>query len=139
MKKPLILLAFALLLTGCSSHEKDIVGLWRTDSISNYVNGFSFTNNTKDAHWSYFEYKKDGSLFERRKGEYRKSAYKLISADSLVYLDSTGTVTNGYQILELNERSLVLKKAQAPYLSGKNQELYEIRYFSKATPGNKAQ
>ncbi|WP_051664083.1 hypothetical protein [Dyadobacter crusticola] len=137
MKKLLIILAFPFMLTGCASHEEDIVGLWRTDSISNYVNGFSFTNNTKDAHWSYFEYRKDGSLFERRKGEYRKSAYKLISSDSLVYLDSTGKVMNGYQILHLDKKSLVLKKAQAPYLSGKNQELYEIRYFSKAAPDNK--
>ncbi|MCE7061711.1 hypothetical protein [Dyadobacter sp. CY343] len=136
MKKSLTILAFSWILSGCSSHEEAIVGLWRTDSISNYVNGFSFTNDTKDAHWSYFEYRRDGSLFERRKGEYRKSAYKLISKDSLVYLDSTGKVINGYQILNLNERSLVLKKAQAPYLSGKNQELYQIRYFSKASPKN---
>lgn len=120
--------------TGCSSREKDIVGLWRTDSISNYVNGFSFTNNTKDAHWSYFDYRADGTLFERRKGEYRKSRYHFASADSLVYTDSTGKVLTGYKILDLKEKIMVLKMSQKPYLSGKNQELYEIRYFSKAVP-----
>jgi hypothetical protein len=134
LKKLLITLIVTFQLTSCASREEDIVGLWRTDSITNYVNGFSFTNNTKDAHWSYFEYRKDGSLFERRKGEYRKSSYKLIAPDSLVYLDSAGKVINGYKILDLNAKSLVLKKTKAPYMSGKNQELYEIRYFSKAVP-----
>ena len=123
--------------TGCSSRKKDIVGLWRTDSISNYVNGFSFTNNTKDAHWSYFDYRADGTLFERRKGEYRKSRYQLASADSLFYTDSTGKVLSGYKILDLNDNTMVLKMSQKPYLSGKNQELYEIRYFSKAVPKGK--
>lgn len=115
----------------CNSKEKNITGLWRTDSISNYVNGFSFTNNTIDEHWSYFEYKTDGSMFERRKKEFRKSYYKFISKDSLAYSDSTGYVLNKFRILQLDSKNLVLKKAQNPYMSGKNQQLYEIRYFSK--------
>ncbi|WP_082216937.1 hypothetical protein [Dyadobacter psychrophilus] len=137
IKKELLLICLLVFFTGCSSREKDIVGLWRTDSIANYVNGFSFTNNTKDAHWSYFDYRADGTLFQRRKGEYRKSRYKLVSADSLVYTDSTGKVVNGYKILDLNDQTMVLKKSQKPYFSGKNQELYEIRYFSKAVPKGK--
>jgi len=134
IKKAILFIGLLVFFTGCSSREKDIVGLWRTDSIANYVNGFSFTNNTKDAHWSYFDYRADGTLFQRRKGEYRKSRYKLMSADSLVYTDSTGKVVNGYKIIDLNARTMVLKKSQKPYFSGKNQELYEIRYFSKAVP-----
>ena len=128
-----LLVAFILitLLTQCNSKEKNIQGLWRTDSMTNYVNGVSFTNNTMDEHWSYFEYKPDGSVFERRGKEFRKSYYKLIGADSLAYSDSTGYILNQYQILHLDSRMLVLKKSQKPYLAGKNQELYEIRYFSK--------
>ncbi|TLV00636.1 hypothetical protein [Dyadobacter luticola] len=138
MKKSITLLMFLnVFFAGCSSREKDIQGLWRTDSISNFANGFSFTNDTKDAHWSYFDYRADGTLFERRKGEYRKSKYKFVSADSLVYLDSTGKVANGYKILKLDSRNLILKKEQKPYFSGKNQHLYEIRYFSKADPNIK--
>ncbi|MCF2500171.1 hypothetical protein [Dyadobacter chenhuakuii] len=137
IKKGISLICLLVFFTGCSSREKDIVGLWRTDSISNYVNGFSFTNNTKDAHWSYFDYRADGTLFERRKGEYRKSRYQLASADSLFYTDSTGKVLSGYKILDLNDKIMVLKMSQKPYLSGKNQELYEIRYFSKAVPKGK--
>ncbi len=119
------------LLAGCKSNEKNIQGLWRTDSITNYVNGFSFTNDTFDAHWSYFEYKPDGSLFERRKDEFRKSYYKIVQPDSLVYADSTGQTLSKYQILRLDSKQLVLKKNRSPYLAGKNQELYEIRYFSR--------
>jgi len=137
INKGFSLICLLVFFTGCSSRKKDIVGLWRTDSISKYVNGFSFTNNTKDAHWSYFDYRADGTLFERRKGEYRKSRYRLVSADSLVYTDSTGKVLTGYKILDLNDNIMVLKMAQKPYLSGKNQELYEIRYFSKAVPKGK--
>lgn len=57
-----------------------------------------------------------------------------MSKDSLAYLDSTGKVVNGYQILSLNSRSMILKKTHKPYFSGKNQELYELRYFSKVAP-----
>ncbi len=89
-----------------------------------------------DEHWSYFEYKPDGSVFERRGKEFRKSYYKLTGADSLTYSDSTGYALNQYQILHLDEKILVLKKSQKPYLAGKNQELYEIRYFSKTTADN---
>ncbi|NIJ51406.1 hypothetical protein [Dyadobacter arcticus] len=127
-------LLLIFILSQCKSEEEQIYGLWRTDSISNFVNGFSFTNNVKDSHWSYFDYRPDGILFERRKGEFRKSHYKLMSKDSLAYLDSTGKVVNGYQILSLNSRSMILKKTHKPYFSGKNQELYELRYFSKVAP-----
>lgn len=131
MKKVLIAFILVFLLTKCNSREKDIQGLWRTDSMTNYVNGRSFTNNTMDEHWSYFEYKPDGSVFERRGKEFRKSHYKLTNADSLVYSDSTGYILNQYQILHLDSKILILKKSKKPYLAGKNQELYEIRYFSK--------
>jgi hypothetical protein len=131
VKQLLISILFITFLASCHSKEKNIQGLWRTDSIANFVNGFGFTNNTFDAHWSYFEYKPDGSLFERRKNEFRKSYYKLASPDSLIYSDSTGLMLSKYQILHLDSKQLVLKKSQKPYLAGKNQELYEIRYFSK--------
>jgi hypothetical protein len=131
------LLALTLLLTNCKSREENIQGLWRTDSISSYVNGFSFTNNTMDAHWSYFEYKDDKSVFERRDDEFRKSYYKMLDKNILVYSDSIGRVLTRYLILHLDSKSLVLKKSQSPYLPGKNQELYEVRYFTKISPNDR--
>lgn len=134
MKQILICLVLLISFTQCNSKEKDIHGLWRTDSIFNYVNGFNFMNNTFDEHWSYFEYKTDGSLFELRGKEFRKSYFKLTKCDSLIYSDSTGYIRSKFAIIHLDAKSLVLKKSQKPYLAGKNQELYEIRYFSKIAP-----
>lgn len=131
MKKVIIALLFISTLTRCVSREKQIQGTWKTDSILNFVNGFSHTNDSQDEHWSHFEYTKEGAIFERRKQEFRKYHYKLLKSDSLVYLDSAGSFLNGYKILKLDNDQLVLKKIQKPYLPGKNQELYEIRFFSK--------
>jgi hypothetical protein len=133
VKKAIIAFLLITALTQCVSKEKQIQGTWRTDSISNFVNGFTHTNDSRDEHWSHFEYTKDGSVFERRKKEFRKYNYKIMAADSLVYLDSAGTFLNGYKILKLDDHQLVLKKQQKPYLPGKNQELYEVRFFSKIT------
>lgn len=131
MKKVVLAFLLVSVLTRCVSKEKQIQGTWKTDSILNFVNGFSHTNDSQDEHWSHFEYTKDGAVFERRKQEFRKYYYKLLKSDSLVYLDSAGTFLNGYKILKLDNDQLVLKKLQKPYLPGKNQELYEVRFFSK--------
>ena len=134
MRPTRILLAILLpasLLTSCKSRERALEGVWRTDSISNFVNGFSFTNNAFDEHWSTFEYGADGVMTERKKDKFRTYRYQLPSADSLVYTDSTGHRLSGFQIVKLSEEHLILKKAQKPYLPGKNQELYEVRFFTK--------
>lgn len=126
----IIAVAFANL-TACNTRERELTGVWRTDSISNFVNGFSFTNNTFDEHWSTFEYGADGVMTERKKEKFKTYRYQLPTADSLVYTDSTGHRLSGFQIVKLSDEHLILKKAQKPYLPGKNQELYEVRFFTK--------
>ena len=121
----------ALLLASCKTRSRALEGVWRTDSISNFVNGFSFTNNAFDEHWSTFEYGADGVMTERKKERFRTYRYQLPTADSLVYTDSTGHRLSGFQIVKLSDEHLILKKAQKPYLPGKNQELYEVRFFTK--------
>jgi hypothetical protein len=127
------LIAIVLLYTAfaCETLEHELTGVWRTDSISNFVNGFSFTNNTFDEHWSTFEYGANGVMTERKKEKFKTYRYALPTADSLVYTDSTGHRLSGFQIVKLSDEHLVLKKAQKPYLPGKNQELYEVRFFTK--------
>ncbi|SEJ21744.1 hypothetical protein SAMN05216327_107149 [Dyadobacter sp. SG02] len=120
-----------LVLASCDTRERELTGVWRTDSISNFVNGFSFTNNTFDEHWSTFEYDADGMMTERKKEKFKTYRYQLPTADSLVYTDSTGHRLSGFQIVKLTDEHLILKKAQKPYLPGKNQELYEVRFFTK--------
>lgn len=139
MKQILILLTLLTGLTRCNVpvylQEKDLEGVWRTDSMSNFVNGFSFTNNTFDEHWSTFEYQPEGILLERKKEKFRKYRYNLPTSDSLVYADSSGQKLSSFQILKLTDKQLVLKKAQKPYLPGKNQELFEVRFFTKISDG----
>jgi hypothetical protein len=118
-------------LAACDTREGDIQGVWRTDSIRNFVNGFSFTNNTFDEHWSTFEYGANGVMTERKKEKFKTYRYQLPTADSLVYTDSTGHRLSGFRIVKLSDEQLILKKAQKPYLPGKNQELYEVRFFTK--------
>ncbi|WP_342085952.1 hypothetical protein [Dyadobacter sp. OTU695] len=135
-KLPFIIIAVAFAnLTACNTRERALAGVWRTDSIRNFVNGFSFTNNTFDEHWSTFEYGADGVMIERKKEKFKKYRYQLPSADSLVYTDSTGHRLSGFQIVKLSDEQLILKKAQKPYLPGKNQELYEVRFFTKIHAG----
>ncbi|PWJ57362.1 hypothetical protein CLV98_10769 [Dyadobacter jejuensis] len=117
---------------GCRpNRHAAIAGTWQTDSISTFVNGLTRTNNVFDAHWSLFEYRADGTVLERRKQQFRTYNYHFVSQDTLAYQDSTGTTIGTYQILKLDEERLVLKKNQKSFLPGANQELYEVRYFSK--------
>ena len=131
--KLLLVTSLAGIITSCNTptRERELEGVWRTDSISNFVNGFSFTNNTFDEHWSTFEYGADGVMTERKKEKFKTYRYQLPTADSLVYTDSTGHRLSGFQIVKLSDEHLILKKAQKPYLPGKNQELYEVRFFTK--------
>lgn len=129
--RTLLTILFAMFLASCQTREHALEGVWRTDSISNFVNGFSFTNNAFDEHWSTFEYGADGVMTERKKEKFKTYRYQLLSADSLVYTDSTGHRLSGFQIVKLSDEHLILKKAQKPYLPGKNQELYEVRFFTK--------
>lgn len=131
MKAFFRLLTVILACIGCQSPEQQLVGVWKTDSIFNYVNGFTETLNIPDEHWPLFEYSADGVLTERKFGQQRALRYQLVSADSIVYTDTSGTVLSGFSVLKLNNEKLVLKKTHKPFLSGKNQQLYEIRFFTK--------
>ena len=133
MNKLLILLLIGF--SQCNApvfiQERNLVGVWKTDSISNYVNGFTQVSNTPDAHWPLYQYDANGRLTESKFDQRRILGYKLVSSDSLIYTDSFGNFLNGFKVLQLDDDKLVLKKIHKPFLPGKNQHLYEIRFFSK--------
>ncbi len=134
--------AFVLLIGLCQCQalvpfqERKLIGEWKIDSIYQYVNGFSLTKRIPERDWSTFEYQPQGLMAEKREDQQKTYRYQLISADSLIYTDSSGTLLSGFRILKLDGQRLVLKKIRQPFLSGKNQHLYEIRFFSKIQPGS---
>jgi len=131
----LLLIGLCQCQTSLSSQERKLTGEWKIDSIYQYVNGFSLTKRIPERDWSTFEYLPAGIMAEKREEQQKRYRYQLVAADSLIYTDSTGTLLSGFRILKLDDQQLVLKKVRQPFLSGKNQHLYEIRFFSKMQPG----
>ncbi|MDJ1505801.1 hypothetical protein [Xanthocytophaga agilis] len=109
----------------------DFLGNWKTDSVYNYANGFGMPYNTPITEWGEYEYDGSGWVTERKHRQSRRLRYQVIERDSLVYQDSTGEFLSGYRIMRLNDQVLVLKKQKEPMLSGKNQTIFEMRFFSR--------
>ncbi len=132
----LLLIGFCQCNTPVFIRERNLVGVWKTDSITNYVNGFTQVSNTPDIHWPLYRYDANGQLTESRFTQHRTFGYKLVTSDSLIYTDSFGAFMSGFKVLELDDEKLVLKRMHKPFLPGKNQHLYEIRFFSKIPAGS---
>ncbi len=111
-------------------------GMTKTDAIGNIMSIVDTTDWHFEERWFYFEYKKEGCVFERRKKEFREYRYQFFTQDSWAYSDSTNATVKKYQILHLDPKQLVLKKRHNPFLPGNNQELYEIRYTCNAKQWN---
>lgn len=135
MKKLIIVLL--VVFCQCQSSvgpANELIGEWKIDSMYNYTNGFGFTNRVPTDDWSTFQYEPGGRMAEKRYGQQMHYQYRLLPTDSLVYMDSTGHFLSGFKILKLDEQHLVLKKTHRPFLPGKHQQLYEVRFFSKVRP-----
>lgn len=133
---PYLLLLFALLTVGCQSKirvtEADLKGLWKTDSIYRYTNGFVEKKAITDGDDNIvYDYNGTGTMTMRKEAEARPVRYRVINGDSLQYVGKTGTVVSSFRILAFEPDKLVLRKMQEPLFSGKNQLLYEVRLFSR--------
>jgi hypothetical protein len=130
----IILLAITtILLCQCQPEEIDVAhlkGEWQTDSIYSYQNGYEFTI-AEGENWGTYQYKDFGKIAEKKLGGSREYLYEVIGNDSLIYKNPDNTPIAGFVILKLSANQLVLKKERKPTFSGRNQEIYEIRYFSK--------
>jgi hypothetical protein len=134
---PYFFLLFALLTVSCQSKlritEADLKGVWKTDSIYRYTNGFVEKKAVIGGEDNIiYDYDGSGTMTMRKEAEGRPVRYRIIDGDSLQYVGKTGTVLSSFRILALEPGKLVLRKMQEPLFSGKNQLIYEVRQFSPA-------
>lgn len=132
----LLILMPLLLLFACTSFissqidEAKIVGTWKIDSVYKYYNGYDqhIPGRINDPFYIYLKNKK----VREQKGEsYREYLYEWRDQDSLFYLSPEGKYIGKYQVLELTTSRMVLKRKQPNIFKGKNQERFEVRYFSR--------
>ncbi|MBX3255520.1 MAG: hypothetical protein KF862_15370 [Chitinophagaceae bacterium] len=102
---------------------------WQTDSIYDYYNGFGYMNRTPYPK-EIFRYRKDS--IATHEGMDRELLFYYSTTDtSIVLRDMQGNLVSDFKILQLTDKNMVLKKNRDFIFPGKNQERYEIRYFSK--------
>lgn len=104
-------------------------GTWKVDSVYSFYNGFA--NIEKDVMGlEEYTYLPDGTVNVTWRGSTRSWKYQLVGSDSLVYFEGQHEVSR-FNILSIEERRLVLRKDLKPIFKGKDQDRYEIRFFSK--------
>ena len=123
--------AAVLILYACTSRDlsKDIGGTWKIDSVYTFYNGFG-SMETTIVDLEQYTYLPNGQVDMSWSGTTRSMRYDLSIQDTLKYFEDEREVSR-YQILELDNNRMVLKKDKQPLFSGGRQERYEIRYFSK--------
>lgn len=107
-----------------------LYGEWQADSIYTFQNGFDMVKRGGNS-WGTYEYLNSGKVSESKSGNKREFLFEIIGIDSMVYKKPDQTLMTSFKILKLTDHELVLKKNIQPIFKGTNQELYEIRYFSK--------
>ncbi|HEY8934933.1 MAG TPA: hypothetical protein VIM65_06910 [Cyclobacteriaceae bacterium] len=134
MRIPLLLFVSGFIGVCCTQPPSDrkelIVGSWKTDSVYTYYNGFGFTR-TDMEETPLQHYQADGKLKMTREDETRFFFYSLPATDSLIQQTLDRKNLGSFKILLLDENKLILKKIKSPLFSGKNQERFEVRYFSR--------
>ena len=105
-------------------------GSWKSDSIYTFYNGFGFTRHDVEDE-PLIHYQSDGTLKMTKGKESRAFSYRVQDNDSLLHSNRNEQILEKFLIVKLDQDKLVLKKGMRPIFRGKNQERYEIWYFSK--------
>lgn len=109
-----------------------LLGEWQVDSLFRYYNGF--TQRIHDGHKrASYRFLPGNKVREQKGQDYREYVYEWRAPDSLLYIAPDGQRIGAYQVLLLKADRLIMKKKQPVVFEGKQQERYEIRYFSKRT------
>jgi hypothetical protein len=122
----------AIVLVACNDSDRRtlIQGSWKKDSVYTYYNGYGLT--FRDMEESPIQhYQPNGRLRMTRDQESRYFLYSLPSGDSLIQQTLDQKNLGRFLILTLDDGHLALKKSSSPIFPGKNQEKYEIQYFSR--------
>ncbi len=126
----LIILAIITLHSCGSAPETTIRGVWKVDSVYLYYNGFEQRQYQPGSDWATYHYNPEGTVREIKFDTYRSYSYDFIG-DTLLWRSAAGQLQGKYEILLLSPERMVLKKEKAPIFPGKNQERFEVRYFSR--------
>lgn len=129
----LMVMAGGLLWMGCRQRvEARLTGHWRIDSVYDYNNGFTFTNRNPYPREEY-EYRNNHTVVRKGMGE--QLEYTYTCKDSVLRLiNSAGSAAGEFIILYLDRNLLALKINKQPLFTGKNQQWYEVLYFTRIDP-----
>jgi len=128
VKSNMLLICLTLFLIQC--RDRNIHGLqgsWKVDSVYSFYNGFDMTSPGQEP---LYHFQPDGRLRMTKDKEFRYFVYK-VHNDSLTYMTLDDKIVDALLIMEVNDQHLVLKKDKSLLFKGRNQERYEIKYFSK--------
>ena len=120
-------------MSDCSNRSKAklIQGTWKIDSAYTFYNGYDFVQKSSNGNWPTYHYNAEGIVKEIKSGTFQSYLYSFNDRmDTLLFYPTRGGKEIKYTILKLRKDQMILKRSRDPIFKGKNQERYEIRYFS---------
>tara|TARA_R110002124_G_C8971436_1_gene515159 strand:+ start:4719 stop:5120 length:402 start_codon:yes stop_codon:yes gene_type:complete len=122
-------LIFGFTLSCETSYEQKIIGEWRLDSAYYHYNQFNFSSHGWHQEETY-KYLPTGETITSAVNSSVSNKFS-IEDKRLKYFDSNGELVNIYDILSIDGKNMVLRTDKKPIFKGKNQNRFEVRYFSK--------
>ena len=114
--------------------EELILGAWKVDSTYTFYNGFDFTEKKDGIDWAILWYQENGTVKEIKFDTYQEHYYEFIRKDSVDLRDETQKVVSSFRVKFVGQDHMILRKDKLPIFEGKNQDRYELRYFSRTNP-----
>jgi hypothetical protein len=129
MKNKLLVVMIAVMCSHCQWEKSDLHGTWKLDSVYTYYNGFDMTSPGKEP---LYHFQDDGRLRMTQGTEFRFFIYE-VENDSLSYHTLDDQLIDAFEILDIDDNKLILKKEKKVLFTEKNQERFEIKYFSRVS------
>lgn len=121
---------FLFVFVSCKMNsDVPLVGSWRLDSIYYFDNGFTYTNRApypSEVH----VYRSDSTFLRRGMGRENRYTYSL-NIKELLIKDSSDGPGAKLTIIRADSTVLAIRKEKSLIFPGKNQERFEIRFFTR--------